>query len=591
MRRLISEQPSGGESDLLYFLESYVKLDNAEICSQRIDGGNVVVWVFANGVWESHTRPKKKAIGSWCQVYLTSILGLNQAQYEKAKKELFRSADGLSGVYRHRTEPIYAIVYKPSAGLSSASIAALAAGGAAVAGIGGLTVRHFVNQRETQTEPKKEPKKEPNQPLGPASNLKGSKKPSKTEENILFLLQFNRDVNKILDDSEHKVLTSQDFPDLDKARAVASEEQKTSPNQVTVKESQRLIKLIDGLIDVGKPQNELKSEVLRADGSLDYEKLQHSVFWNSELGQAFARYSKNDDIKHALQSGHFELFKEFVSNPHTTNWKSSLDLLEELKRDYLLYTSLHSSAVIDQLVEKYQNDSYIVLALRSAQIAMKSIADRPQAITELTTEYLQTIDEERQYLADQDPVIQAHINGDLSSPFDRQKVIGTLIQLRRNLSGYKDFKTKFNVVDDLPQGARDQADKSERLLSRLLNLNGSTGPALLDAIDALESKELPDDVGTLLMFANTFQGDEQDTDVLRNFRRLVTGAPWIQEYNRVRQLNDSYFTAHNLLNNQIIKYPETIDELLRVDKGKFDESTVIRLKDLRQDMRTSSRWH
>jgi hypothetical protein len=129
---------SGGrsdQSDVVRFLQSYDKLDAKSLCSERIDVADVIAWVFVNGQWEKHSKPKKKGPGSWCQVYLTSILDLNPAQYVKAKKELL-NPDGLSGVYKHQTKPTYALVYKQSGGLSAASIAALAAGGAVLAWAG-----------------------------------------------------------------------------------------------------------------------------------------------------------------------------------------------------------------------------------------------------------------------------------------------------------------------------------------------------------------------------------------------------------------------------------------------------------------------
>ena len=149
-RKLVNgDVPEGiSEDDVVEFLESYTRLHTDDICVQRVDPSNLVAWVFVNGAWQMRQGIEtEKDTKSWCRVYLTSMLGLDPVQYMRAKRELFTSNDGLTGVYRHNTLPAHALVYRPSSGLSTASIAAITAGSAAVAGVGGLVLSQLVKSK------------------------------------------------------------------------------------------------------------------------------------------------------------------------------------------------------------------------------------------------------------------------------------------------------------------------------------------------------------------------------------------------------------------------------------------------------------
>ena len=63
---------------------------------------------------------------------MASVVG--PAEYERVKKELF-AGRGLNGVYKHRSEPLYAVVYRPT-GFNKAALAALAGGVALAGGLG-----------------------------------------------------------------------------------------------------------------------------------------------------------------------------------------------------------------------------------------------------------------------------------------------------------------------------------------------------------------------------------------------------------------------------------------------------------------------
>jgi len=132
-RRLASAGPVSPEGtrkdNLIEFLKSYTRLHTDDICAQRVDPSSLVAWVFVDGEWQVRRGIEtQKDTKSWCQVYLTSMLGLDPIQYQRAKRELFTSNDGLTGVYRHKTRPAHALVYRPSRRLSTALTPAVAGG-------------------------------------------------------------------------------------------------------------------------------------------------------------------------------------------------------------------------------------------------------------------------------------------------------------------------------------------------------------------------------------------------------------------------------------------------------------------------------
>ena len=189
--QLISDRPTGrlvsaghaspgpSEDDLVQFLQSYSRLHTDDICAQRVDPSDLVAWVFMNGAWQVRQGlDTQKDAKSWCRVYLTSMLGLDPVQYERAKRELFTSNDGLTGVYRHKTRPAHALVYRPSRSLSTASIAAITAGSAAAAaGVGSLAWRQYFKHRNQTA-------KVPTTTLDQNSKLVAASNPTESEVRI-----------------------------------------------------------------------------------------------------------------------------------------------------------------------------------------------------------------------------------------------------------------------------------------------------------------------------------------------------------------------------------------------------------------------
>lgn len=128
---------AASEHDLRVFLRPYRRLTTDSICQTPIDASQVVVWTFKE-MWRraeaKHIPPRP---GSWCRAYLKSVVGLDSVQYELAKKDLFSQSDGLNGIYKHRLEDLYAVVYRPATRMSNSSKAAIA-GGVALAGMAGM---------------------------------------------------------------------------------------------------------------------------------------------------------------------------------------------------------------------------------------------------------------------------------------------------------------------------------------------------------------------------------------------------------------------------------------------------------------------
>ena len=135
-RPLISG-PLRSELDLIEFLRPYKRVRTDAVCQKNVDASQVTVWISKNGEWLRGKPRNTKESGSWCQSYLTAMLGLSPAQYEVAKKEMFSPQDGLNGVYVHESQKKFALVYRPAQRWSNRTKAAIA-GGAVLAGSLGL---------------------------------------------------------------------------------------------------------------------------------------------------------------------------------------------------------------------------------------------------------------------------------------------------------------------------------------------------------------------------------------------------------------------------------------------------------------------
>ena len=120
------------ELELIAFLRPYARVRTDAVCKQPVDASRVTVWVFKNGRWLKGQPINTGKPGSWCQNYFMAIMG--PTQYDQIKKELF-AGRGLTGVYKHQSEPLYAVVYRPS-GFNKAALAALAGGVALAGGLG-----------------------------------------------------------------------------------------------------------------------------------------------------------------------------------------------------------------------------------------------------------------------------------------------------------------------------------------------------------------------------------------------------------------------------------------------------------------------
>lgn len=147
---LISAQQDT-ELDLIEFLRPYKRLSADKVCTQPIEASQVTVWVFKRGVWTQGIPDRRVRNGSWCQSYLTSELNLSPTDYDKAKKELFAGKKGLNGVYKHKSQALYALVYKPPIWLTKTNLAAIA-GGTALVGLGVAGTRYALRKPQAASQ-------------------------------------------------------------------------------------------------------------------------------------------------------------------------------------------------------------------------------------------------------------------------------------------------------------------------------------------------------------------------------------------------------------------------------------------------------
>jgi Cu-Zn family superoxide dismutase len=87
---------------LVDMLRSYDRLPK-ELCTTPVD--EVTAWIFQSGVW-TQGQPTHEVGRSWCYAYLK--------RHESAQDDLFSNRDPLNGVYKHRFQNKFMVVYRPA---------------------------------------------------------------------------------------------------------------------------------------------------------------------------------------------------------------------------------------------------------------------------------------------------------------------------------------------------------------------------------------------------------------------------------------------------------------------------------------------
>lgn len=141
------------ERALRAFLSSYVRVgiqNSDKTCRRSVSASQVTFWIFQDGEW-SYGQPNSGSDGgrSWCHSYLASHFEWSDAEYQAMKYALFFSLQYIwTGVYKHKYEAKYAVVYKPFVPLSRGKRAAGIVGGALVGlGIGKLAEKYKKDRR------------------------------------------------------------------------------------------------------------------------------------------------------------------------------------------------------------------------------------------------------------------------------------------------------------------------------------------------------------------------------------------------------------------------------------------------------------
>ncbi len=151
--QLISDQSDEfyySDLDMRRFLRSYIRVSRPAACLSPIDQSRVTVWTSSGrDGWLKADREivPKSGSQSWCRLYLTSILGLSPAGYERAQKDLFTDTKSLNGVYR-KSDGSYALVYRKPSSLSAGTIAAVTGGALVATGLGVAKVIHSNRQKK-----------------------------------------------------------------------------------------------------------------------------------------------------------------------------------------------------------------------------------------------------------------------------------------------------------------------------------------------------------------------------------------------------------------------------------------------------------
>ena len=93
------------------FLQSYARVRNEVMCRLPLHARQVIVWTVKNGQWVWRRPTPQTKPESWCKNALKLLV--HPAEVERLKKELFNTQDGFNGVYKHKTQNLFAIVYDP----------------------------------------------------------------------------------------------------------------------------------------------------------------------------------------------------------------------------------------------------------------------------------------------------------------------------------------------------------------------------------------------------------------------------------------------------------------------------------------------
>jgi hypothetical protein len=229
------------ELDLIEFLRPYKRLSADKVCTQPIEASQVSIWTSKSGVWTHGVPDRAVRNGSWCQSYLTSALNLSRAEYDLAKRELFAGKDSLNGVYKHKSQDLYAIVYKPKNWLNKTSIAAIA-GGTALVGLGVAGTRYALRKPQATSQATSKP-------------TPGPKPSVPTSDDLEVIKLHDKQLGEILDKNTDQRLLAEDFEALEEYKALLDAYDQNGGNTTSFR---KRVQMFESLVAIGVSQTTLR---------------------------------------------------------------------------------------------------------------------------------------------------------------------------------------------------------------------------------------------------------------------------------------------------------------------------------------------
>ena len=230
------------ELDLIEFLRPYKRLSADKVCTQPIDASQVSIWTFKGSVWTHGVPDRAVRNGSWCQSYLTSALNLSRVEYDRAKKELFSQTNGLNGVYKHKSQDLYAIVYRPKIWLTGTNIAAIA-GGTALVGLGVAGTRYALRKPQSTSQ-------------ATSKVTPGPKPKALTSDFKTQIDAYDQQLGGILNLNTNSRLFNSDFPELHLYKDLLNEYERESHS---VDDYRKKVTMFESLVALDVSQNLLHS--------------------------------------------------------------------------------------------------------------------------------------------------------------------------------------------------------------------------------------------------------------------------------------------------------------------------------------------
>jgi hypothetical protein len=431
------------ELDLIEFLRPYKRLSADKVCTQPIDASQVSIWTFKGSVWTHGVPDRAVRNGSWCQSYLTSALNLSRVEYDRAKKELFSQTNGLNGVYKHKSQDLYAIVYRPKIWLTGTNIAAIA-GGTALVGLGVAGTRYALRKPQVTSQA--------------TSKIPPGPKPKALTSDLKTRIEaYDQQLGEILSKTNSRLFDS-DFPELDLYKNLLND---YDTEGHSVDDYRKKVTMFESLVALDVSQNLLHSVF---EGGLE-QIIKDEVFTVDNLHHIQHYFEAKGDDDRLIAYKAAEIYARMhhdIKSNNTQQFSRDLDEMFELAQ-----TCIMNCSALDLygLVEPLRNSNVggsVNEFLKTNKIRDEDTQELSRIISRL--EYL--------------------LKDDARVPDLTEKELSSISSELMPISNRESFLQVLRDLTNDRTAGNQQVDKARRLHSRVLALHSLRG-SFNDAIGSI----------------------------------------------------------------------------------------------------------